>query len=143
MADKGTAHRILIIEDDKDTNDLVSSILGDEGFVSIPAYDGEEGLLKAEKEQPDVIILDLMLPKIDGIEVCRLLTDNEKTRSIPVIILTAKHELSTKLSSFVAGAKRFLTKPFDRQELITEVNRTIRQRQLATPDHDTPLEHGG
>lgn len=137
MTDDMTAPRILVVEDDKDTNDLVSIILRDEGFVPIPAYDGEEGLATAEREMPDVIILDLMLPKMDGLEVCRSLADNEKTRSIPIIILTAKRELSTKLSSFVAGAKRFVTKPFDQHELISEVHRTIRQRRIAPPQHDT------
>jgi DNA-binding response OmpR family regulator len=122
---------ILVIEDDKDTNDIILTILSDAGFNPTPAYDGEEGLRLAELNQPDVIILDLMLPKINGLEVCRILNTNEKTRSIPIIILTAKRELSTKLSSFVAGAKRFLTKPFEGQDLINEIQRTIRQRELS------------
>jgi len=123
--------RILIIEDDKDTNDMISAILTDAGFVAISSLDGEDGLLKAEQESPDVIILDLMLPHINGLDVCRQLNSNEKTRSIPVIILTAKRELSTKLSSFVAGAKRFLTKPFEAQDLINEIRRAIRQKEIA------------
>lgn len=122
---------ILVIEDDKDTNDIIITILTDAGFNSSSAYDGEEGLRMAELNQPDVIILDLMLPKINGLEVCRILNSNEKTRSIPIIILTAKRELSTKLSSFVAGAKRFLTKPFEGQDLINEIQRTIRQREIS------------
>lgn len=143
MTDEMTAPRILVVEDDKDTNDLVSIILRDEGFVPIPAYDGEEGLATAEREMPDVIILDLMLPKMDGLEVCRSLADNEKTRSIPIIILTAKRELSTKLSSFVAGAKRFVTKPFDQHELINEVRRTIRQKQIAQTSADSNIDPRG
>lgn len=121
---------ILIVEDDLDTNELVSMILTDAGYRPICAFDGEEGLEMARKELPDVIVLDLMLPKLDGLEVCRQLMDNESTRSIPVIILTAKRELSTKLSSFVAGAKRFITKPFDAPELIGEIKRTLRQREI-------------
>ncbi|MFA6449622.1 MAG: response regulator [bacterium] len=129
MDEKNT--NILVIEDDKDTNDIILTILNDAGFSPFPAYDGEEGLQKAESEQPDVIILDLMLPKINGLEVCRILNSNEKTRAIPVIILTAKRELSTKLSSFVAGAKRFITKPFESQDLVNEIRRTIRQKEIA------------
>jgi DNA-binding response OmpR family regulator len=125
------SENILVIEDDKDTNDIILTILTDAGFCPSPAYDGEEGLRMAELNQPDVIILDLMLPKINGLEVCRILNANEKTRGIPVIILTAKRELSTKLSSFVAGAKRFLTKPFEGQDLINEIQRTIRQREIS------------
>jgi len=130
--------KILVIEDDKDTNDIISSILNDAGFESSSAYDGEEGLFKAQNENPDVIILDLMLPKVNGLEVCRVLSANDKTRSIPIIILTAKRELSTKLSSFVAGAKRFITKPFEGQDLINEINRAIRQKELAQNTDNYP-----
>lgn len=133
-------HRILVIEDDQDTNDLISTILEDAGFKSLPALDGEQGIEKARAETPDVILLDLMLPTIDGIEVCRRLMADEKTRSIPVIVLTAKQELSTKLSSFVAGAKRFLTKPFDENELISEIQRTIRQKELQHQNIESPVD---
>lgn len=122
---------ILVIEGDKDTNDMLVSILGDAGYSTTPALNGEEGLKKAEADNPDVILLDLMLPQISGLEVCRLLSANEKTRNIPIIILTAKRELSTKLSSFVAGAKRFITKPFESQDLLNEIQRTIRQKEIS------------
>ena len=131
MSKKDKTSRILIIEDDEDTNDLIRFVLEDSGFEAISAFDGESGCDLAQEETPDAIVLDLMLPRIDGIEVCRRLSSNDKTRSIPVIILTAKRELSTKLSSFVAGAKRFMTKPFESEELISEINRTIRQRQIS------------
>lgn len=122
--------RILVIEDDEDTNQMICDILSDSGFTTLTAFNGEEGISLAASEQPDVILLDLMLPTIDGIEVCRRLMDDPVTLSIPVIILTAKDELSTKLYSFVAGAKRFITKPFQSQELILEIERTLRQKQI-------------
>ncbi len=133
--------RILIIEDDKDTNDVISAILSDAGFDTLSSLDGEDGLSKAKQESPDIIILDLMLPRINGLDVCRMLSSDEKTRTIPVIILTAKSELSTKLSSFVAGAKRFLTKPFEAQDLVNEIRRTIRQKEIAKSLADSEDEN--
>jgi len=131
---------ILVIEDDEDTNDLIIGVLNDAGFKGLSALDGENGIDIARSNKPDVIILDLMLPTIDGIEVCRRLMADTETRSIPVIVLTAKQELSTKLSSFVAGAKRFLTKPFEDDELVNEIQRTIRQKQLQREFIDSPTD---
>jgi DNA-binding response OmpR family regulator len=135
--------RVLIVEDDPDTRELIATILDGAGYNTLSAADGEEGLDKARAERPDLILLDLMIPRVDGIEVCRRLSADDDTRSIPVVIVTAKHELSTKLSSFVAGARRFITKPFESQDLINEIERTLRSRvqpDLSGPTHLDPRD---
>ena len=99
------------------------------------ALDGEQGLELAQNSQPGLILLDLMLPGIDGVEVCRRLSSNDATRSIPVIVLTARNELPVKLSSFMAGAKRFLTKPFESDTLLNEISRTFRQAHISSEHH--------
>ncbi|HOX28248.1 MAG TPA: response regulator [bacterium] len=131
--------RILVCEDDADLNKTISEVLLSEGFDTMPAFDGEQCLNIAVAENPDLIVLDLILPKIEGLEVCRRLNSDSKTKTIPVIILTGKNELSTKLSSFVAGAKRFLTKPLDAKELVSEINRTLRQREISIHE-DTKID---
>jgi two-component system phosphate regulon response regulator PhoB len=128
-------NRILVIEDDPDTQEMLCDILSDAGYNPLSAPDGEQGLELAENAQPGLILLDLMLPGMDGLEVCRQLSSSDVTRSIPVIILTARQELPVKLSSFMAGAKRFLTKPFETDVLLSEISRTFRQASLGDSRH--------
>ena len=123
-------NQILVIEDDPDTQDILCDILSGAGYDPMAVPDGESGLELAENTRPGLILLDLMLPGIDGVEVCRRLSASDVTRGIPIIILTARHELPVKLSSFMAGAKRFLTKPFETDVLLNEIHRTIRQASL-------------
>lgn len=140
MTEEKSNKNVLVIEDDHDTSNLIAEILGNAGYTPAAAYDGESGIEMAKAEQPDLIVLDLMLPNIDGLEVCRRLAGDDNTRSIPVIVLTAKKELSTKLSSFVAGARRFLTKPFEDEELINEIGRTLRQKNMQILESGEPAE---
>ena len=94
---------ILIVEDEKKTVELLKLQLQSEGFTITAAYDGEEGLQKAKKEKPSLIILDIMLPKIDGLEVCRILKNDSKTKNIPVVILTCRHDMEVRLEGFKKG----------------------------------------
>ncbi len=133
--------QVLIVEDDPDANELVSIILREEGYGTRSVFTGEDALAAIEIEKPDVILMDITLPKMDGTEVCRLLSNDDKTRSIPVIMLTARKELSTKLYSFVAGAKRYINKPFTSEELVTEIKRILVQKSQSSavsfvPDFD-------
>jgi len=122
--------KILVIEDDRDMNDLVCAVLSEAGYTTFSADSGETGIAIAEKDRPDLILLDVMLPKMDGIEVCRSLSSVESTKGIPVIMVTIKRELSTKLASYIAGARRYITKPFGIEELLEEVKRTLRQTHI-------------
>ena len=120
---------ILVVEDDRDVNELVCDALDDAGFVTLAAFDGSEGMKLVGEERPDVILMDIILPDTDGIEICRNINRDDATRGIPIIMLTGRQDLSTKLSSYIAGARRYITKPFRIEDLIAEVEKTIRQRE--------------
>lgn len=113
--------RILVIEDEEAMVDLVKMRLEANGYEVITAYDGQEGLDKARKLEPDLIILDLMLPKMDGYKVCGLLKADTRYSKIPVIMFTAKvQEDDVKLGKEV-GADAYITKPFEPQTLLGEI----------------------
>jgi len=121
---------ILVVEDDPDMSELICSVLSSAGYSIVSVDNGEKGLEKAHQIKPDLILLDIMLPCMDGIEVCRSITTNDDTKRIPVIMVTIKRELSTKLASYIAGARRYITKPFGIDELLGEVQKTLRQNEL-------------
>lgn len=137
MAGKAVKERkvVLVVEDDVDMNELLCSILTENGYFPISAYNAEEAFRLARKKRPGLILLDIMLPDQDGVDVCRSLVRLEETRGIPIIMVTVRHELSAKLSSYIAGARRFITKPFQVEELLHEVELTLRQAGFpSSPD---------
>ncbi|MEW6679963.1 MAG: response regulator [bacterium] len=113
--------KILIIEDDEDMIHILKSILELEGYEIIYASDGEEGLLKAEEHNPTLIILDLILPKIDGNEVCRRIKKDAVLSKTPVIMLTAKTTTRDELEGIMDGADDYITKPFNPLDLIETI----------------------
>lgn len=123
--------KVLVIEDEEDMNELLCSTLEDAGFHTISSLDGDDGLKKAIEESPDIIILDIMIPKLDGIGVCRALKATEKTKSIPVIMVTAKSGLSDKLQGYISGAQRYIVKPFDTDDLVTQVHVALHQHKIS------------
>lgn len=129
---------VLVIEDSVELQEVISEILTDAGYSAASALNGETGISLAEEKQPGLIILDLLLPDMDGVDVCHKLSVNEKTKRIPVIVLTSRQELSTKLSSFMAGAKRYVTKPFEIDKLLKEVESAFKQRALGNHEHGSP-----
>ena len=118
--------RILIVEDEKLTVEMLTYPLEQEGFEIISAADGEEGLLKAYRDKPSLIILDIMLPKLNGIEVCKKLKNDFKTKNIPLIMLTCRDDMDFKLESFRNGADDYIIKPFDLRELLAKVKSILR-----------------
>lgn len=119
--------KILIIEDDKDIIELVRHYLEKENFVLKDAADGFSGLKKAKAENFDLVILDLMLPEVDGLEVCKELRADPKTSSTPVIMLTAKGEETDKIVGLEIGADDYLTKPFSPRELVARIKALLRR----------------
>jgi two-component system phosphate regulon response regulator PhoB len=132
--------RALIIEDETAIATLLEYNLGKEGFETSIATDGEEGLLKIEESKPDIVILDWMLPKVSGIEVCRRLRSSTETRNIPIIMLTARSEESDRIRGLETGADDYLTKPFSTAELVARVRAVLRRIRPALVD-DTVI-HG-
>jgi len=119
--------KILIVEDEKDIVKMLEYNLKKEGFRTISAQDGEEALEYAVREYPDLVILDLMLPGMDGLEVCKELKKEAKTASIPVIMLTAKAQESDKVVGLELGADDYVTKPFSPRELIARIKAVLRR----------------
>jgi two-component system phosphate regulon response regulator PhoB len=120
---------ILIVEDEKDIADLISYHLSQSGFSVITALDGQSALERAKKERPGLVILDLMLPGMDGKDVCRALKSNPLTRSIPILMLTAKTEEVDRVIGFELGADDYVTKPFSPRELVLRVKAILRRKE--------------
>lgn len=113
--------RILIVDDNIDAVELLRKRLRSEGYDTGEAYDGEEALTKVTEYNPDLVVLDVMMPKLDGYEVCRQLKVNENTKYIPVLMLTAKSDVESKVKGLDIGADDYLPKPFDYKELSARV----------------------
>ena len=120
---------ILVVEDEEDIIDLIEYHLRQSGFSVIRALDGPLGLELARKKRPDLVILDLMLPGMDGKDVCRALKLNPLTQSIPILMLTAKTEEVDRLIGFELGADDYVTKPFSPRELVLRVKAILRRKE--------------
>ncbi|HXY55540.1 MAG TPA: response regulator [Nitrospirota bacterium] len=121
------ARKILVVDDEPDLVELVSYNLKKEGFKVFTAPDGEDALEKVRKGQFDLIILDLMLPGIQGVELCRMLRSNPKTEAIPIIMLTARGEVSDRVRGLETGADDYMAKPFSPKELVARVKAILRR----------------
>ena len=118
---------ILIVEDEKDIVKMLDYNLKKEGYKTLVANDGEDALDMANTKLPDIILLDLMLPGVDGLEVCKELKSERKTSAIPVIMLTAKAQESDKVVGLELGADDYVTKPFSPRELIARIKAVLRR----------------
>ena len=119
--------KILVVEDEPNQVELIEFNLNSEGYEVIVAQDGEEALDLAEEENPDLILLDWMLPKVSGIEVCRQLRRSKMTREIPIVMLTARSEESDKIRGLDIGADDYITKPYSIKELLARVRAAMRR----------------
>lgn len=126
--------KILVVDDEEDIRELVELNLSHEGFKVLSCETGEEALEKAGSELPDLIVLDLMLPGIDGLEVCKKLKSNLKTENIPVVMLTAKGEETDVVTGLEVGADDYVTKPFSGKVLVARVRRLLRKADVNTGD---------
>jgi len=113
--------KILVVDDEVDLVETVRFSLELEGFDVLVSYNGEDALNQARKESPDLIILDLMLPKLDGYKVCRLLKFDERYKHIPILMLTAKTQEKDKILGKETGADEYITKPFEMDYLMEKV----------------------
>jgi len=118
--------KILMVDDEVDLVETVRFPLEMEGYQVLVSYNGEDALNQARKENPDLIILDIMLPKLDGYKVCRLLKFDERYRHIPILMLTAKTQEKDKLLGKETGADEYITKPFEINELLEKVKNYLK-----------------
>ena len=121
------AQRILVVDDDRHIVRLVQAYLQQSGFSVLTAYDGEEALHTIRREKPDLVVLDLMLPKRDGPEITRIVRADETLASIPILMLTARAEDTDKILGLELGADDYLTKPFNPQEVVARVRAILRR----------------
>lgn len=118
---------ILVIEDEQDLAELVAFNLENEGYLTIIALDSTSGLKQAQTKLPDLLLLDLMLPGISGIDICKLLKGNEKTAEIPIIMLTARGDEIDRVVGLEVGADDYMVKPFNMRELLLRIKVILRR----------------
>lgn len=127
--------KVLVVDDEKPISDIIKFNLEKEGFEVVVAYDGEEALEKVESETPDLILLDLMLPKFDGLEVCR---EVRKKYDMPIIMATAKDQEIDKVLGLELGADDYVTKPFSNRELVARVKANLRRHSAIQSEENQP-----
>ncbi|MCM2272467.1 MAG: response regulator transcription factor [candidate division Zixibacteria bacterium] len=130
---------VLIIEDEEDIRELVNYNLSKEGYQTTAVESGEEGFKTAKSKQPNLIVLDLMLPGMDGLEICKLLKADPKTQHIPIVMLTAKGEESDVVTGLELGADDYLTKPFSPKVLVARIRTILRRKSKTEAGDDAVL----
>jgi DNA-binding response OmpR family regulator len=121
--------KILLVDDEVDLVETVRFPLEMQGFTVLVSQDGEDALKKAREEKPDLILLDLMLPKLDGYKVCRLLKFDERYKHIPILMLTARTQEKDKTLGKETGADEYITKPFEMNELMEKVQSYVNKNE--------------
>ena len=134
--------RVLVVEDDPDIAQLVVRYLDKAGFSTEVVANGREALTAIAARPPDLLILDLMLPQVDGLEVCRLTRSNDATAAIPIIMLTARAEESDRIVGLELGADDYLAKPFSPNELVARVRALLRRTKRSAPAHGAAIAYG-
>jgi len=131
---------VLVVEDEEAIAEAVRARLASEGFRVVVALDGPDGIRAAERERPDLVVLDLMLPGMDGLEVCK---EIQKEQWVPVLMLTARTEEADTVAGFAVGADDYMTKPFSLRELVVRVKAILRRRdRMQAATAQAPIERG-
>ena len=133
-----SGEKILVVEDEEEIQELVRYNLANEAYLVSCAGSGEEALQKARFDPPDLVVLDLMLPGLDGLEICRILKQDRATRATPVVMLTAKGEESDIIRGLELGADDYITKPFSPRVLVARI-RAVLRRKATEPDGETAV----
>jgi two-component system phosphate regulon response regulator PhoB len=135
--------RVLVVEDEEDIQELVQFNLAKDGYRVAAARSGEEALKKIRADPPDLVLLDLMLPGLNGLEVCRVVRADPKTKSIPIVMITAKGEEADIVTGLELGADDYLPKPFSPRVLLARLRAVLRRRESPRQEQEGPLElHG-
>jgi two-component system alkaline phosphatase synthesis response regulator PhoP len=131
--------KILIVDDEEDILELIRYNLNKEGYSVEGVTSGEEALAKARAEVPDLVVLDLMLPGVDGLEVCKFLKNDARTSHIPIIMLTAKSEDADIVTGLELGADDYVTKPFSPRVLVARIRSALRKRKMDRAKEDSTI----
>lgn len=137
------ASRVLIVEDERNIRDLVALHLGHEGYACDAVGDGSEALERAEAERYDLMVLDLMIPGLDGLSLCRAVRNGRLNHDVPILILTARRDEADKVVGLESGADDYLTKPFGVRELVARARALLRRPRRLAGDADPVSEAGG
>ena len=129
--------KILVVDDEIYIVHILDFSLGMEGYEVVTALDGEQALEKLKSDKPDLIVLDIMMPKLDGYEVCKAIKSNPETRQIPVILLSAKGRNVDQKLGFDVGADDYITKPFSPRKLVERINQLLGQAVTEKPTSST------
>jgi DNA-binding response OmpR family regulator len=121
---------VLVVDDDPNAVDILTRMLTKEGFKALPAHSGAEALDVVARQPVDVILLDVMMPEMDGFQVCAKLQANESTRDIAVILVTARDDLETRVTGMRLGVSEFIAKPINKRDLFERVRAQIHQRSI-------------
>lgn len=128
--------KILVVDDDPDLREGLSLMLSSEGFDVDCVADGREAITSSKGGNPNLIILDVMLPDMDGFKVCERLKQDPVTRNIPVVFLTVRDQLKHKIRGYIVGGNRYIVKPFDKDELLRTIRIVFRQKELTDAGED-------
>ncbi len=139
----GSGQKILVVEDEPDIRKLVQYNLAQERYRVLEAEDGEQALKILQREKPHLVILDLMLPGLSGIELCRILRERPDTSQLPILMLTAKAGEADKVLGLEMGADDYLPKPFSPRELVARVRAILRRTESAVPGDVSPIYNKG
>ena len=132
--------RVLVVDDEPDALELIEYNLNGAGYQVFTAANGTKALEMARRHQPDVIVLDLMLPEVDGIEVCKTLRRNPETTEIPILMLTAKADEIDRVIGLEVGADDYVTKPFSPRELVLRIKNILRRGRLVSDKQPSVIE---
>lgn len=135
-----TSSRVLIVDDNLQNCELLEAYLAEEPYETMLAFDGQDALAKVDEFHPDLVLLDIMMPKLSGYEVCQRIRANPATHAVPILVVTALNEMGDIEKAVRAGADDFLTKPVQRFELITRARSLLRVRHL-TNERDRLLAY--
>jgi len=138
----GAMPRILVVEDDPDIAELVARYLSKAGYATDIVASGRDALRMIAAAAPDLLVLDLMLPHVDGLEICRAVRANDKTAAIPIVMLTARAEESDRIVGLEIGADDYLSKPFSPGELVARVRALFRRVRRSEPSPDRLIHYG-
>ena len=133
--------RILVVDDDLSVAATIDRLLHSRGHETVVVHNGQDAIDAARETKPDLVVLDVMMPGMDGIEACKILRSDLETAHLPIIFLTARAMIDDKIEGFEAGADDYLTKPFDIQELALRVRALLRRVQMVAvqPEQDDPI----